>query len=134
MSDFSGTIGYKDKYALGGGTYYANFGPEPIIVTQSPLVIESARVYVGTAGTITFSISRVSDLTPISSVTFKVEATRTMANQTVNTANQLMDDPTDQGIVLPLNLAIPAAGTYKLTLVQPQLVRKSKDILSLFQT
>ena len=117
VSDFSGTIGYKDKYALGGGTYYANFGPEPIIVTQSPLMIESARVYVGTAGTITFSISRVSDLMPISSVTFKVEATRTMANQTVNTANQLMDDPTDQGIVLPLNLAIPAAGTYKLTQV-----------------
>ena len=117
VSDFSGTIGYKDKYALGGGTYYANFGPEPVIVTQSPLVIESARVYVGTAGTITFSISRVSDLTPISSVTFKVDATRTMANQTVNASNQLIDDPTDQGIVLPLNLAIPAAGTYKLTQV-----------------
>ncbi len=115
VSDFSGSIGFKDKYALGGGTYYANFGPEPIIVTQSPLVIESARVYVGTSGTITFSISRVSDLTPISSVTFKVEATRTTANQTVTSANQLIDDPTDQGIVLPLNLAIPVAGTYKLT-------------------
>lgn len=115
VNDFSGSVGYKDKYALGGGTYYANFGPEPIIVTQSPLVIESARVYVGTSGTITFSISRVSDLTPISSVTFKVEATRTTANQTVNSTNQLIDDSTDQGIVLPLNLSIPVAGTYKLT-------------------
>ena len=117
VNDFSGSIGYKDKYALGGGTYYANFGPEPVIVTQSPLVIESARVYVGTSGTITFSISRVSDLTPISSVTLKVEATRTIANQTVNASNQLIDDPTDQGVVLPLNLSIPAAGTYKLTQV-----------------
>lgn len=115
VNDFSGSVGYKDKYALGGGTYYANFGPEPVIVTQSPLVIESARVYIGTSGTITFSISRVSDLTPISSVTLKVEATRTTANQTVNATNQLIDDPTDQGVVLPLNLSIPVAGTYKLT-------------------
>jgi hypothetical protein len=80
-------------------------------------VIESARVYIGTSGTITFSISRVSDLTPISSITLKVDATRTTANQTVNANNQLIDDPTDQGVVLPLNLAIPTAGTYKLTQV-----------------
>jgi Subtilase family/GEVED domain/Secretion system C-terminal sorting domain len=117
VNDFSGSIGIKQKSDLGGGTYYANFGPEPIIITQSPLVIESARVYIGTSGTITFSISRVSDLTPISSITLKVDATRTTANQTVNASNQLIDDPTDQGVVLPLNLAIPTAGTYKLTQV-----------------
>jgi hypothetical protein len=115
VNDFSGSVGIKQKSDLGGGTYSANFGPEPIIVTQTPLVIESARVYVGTPGTITFSISRVSDLTPISSVTVKVNATRTTANQSVNTNNQLIDDLTDQGVVLTLNLAIPAAGTYKLT-------------------
>ncbi|PWK16726.1 putative secreted protein (Por secretion system target) [Arcicella aurantiaca] len=114
LNDFSGSIGYKDKYALGGGTYYENFGPEPVITTQTPLVIESARVYIGTPGTITFTISRVSDLTPISSVTLKVDATRTTANQT-RTNSQLIDDATDQGVVLPLNLSIPAAGTYKLT-------------------
>lgn len=115
VNDFSGSVGIKQKSDLGGGTYFANFGPEPVIVTQTPLVIESARVYIGTSGTITFSISRVSDLTPISSVTLKVEATRTMENQTVNANNQLTDDPTDQGVVLALNLAIPVAGTYKLT-------------------
>jgi Subtilase family/GEVED domain/Secretion system C-terminal sorting domain len=115
VNDFSGTIGYKDKYALGGGTYYENFGPEPVIVTQTPLVIESARVYVGTSGTITFTITRVSDLTTISTVTFKVDATRTNANQMRNTGSQLIEDPNDQGVVLPLNLSIPAAGTYKLT-------------------
>jgi hypothetical protein len=115
VNDFSGTIGYKTKYELGGGTYSENFGPEPIIVTQNPLMIESARVYVGTAGKITFTITRVSDLTPISSVTLTVEASRTSANLTRNSDNQLIEDPTDQGIVLPLNLAIPVAGTYKLT-------------------
>ena len=115
VNDFSGSIGIKQKSDLGGGTYFANFGPEPVIVTQSPLVIESAKVYIGTPGTITFSISRVSDLTPISSVTLKVNATRTIENQTVNANNQLIDDPTDQGVVLPLNLTIPVAGTYKLT-------------------
>lgn len=115
VNDFSGSVGIKQKSDLGGGTYFANFGPEPIIVTQTPLVIESARVYIGTSGTITFSISRVSDLTPISSITLKVNATRTIENQSVNANNQLVDDPTDQGVVLPLNLVIPAAGTYKLT-------------------
>jgi Subtilase family/GEVED domain/Secretion system C-terminal sorting domain len=115
VNDFSGTIGYKTKYELGGGTYSENFGPEPIIVTQSPLTIESARVYVGTAGKITFTITRVSDLTPISSVTLNVAATRTSENLTRNAGNQLIEDPTDQGVVLPLNLSIPVAGTYKLT-------------------
>ena len=115
VNDFSGTIGYKTKYELGGGTYYETFGPEPVIVTQSPLVIESARIYVGTAGKITFTITRISDLTPISSATFTVAATRTSDNLTRNTGNQFIDDANDQGIVLPLNLAIPAAGTYKLT-------------------
>lgn len=115
VNDFSGTIGYKTKYELGGGTYYETFGPEPIVVTQSPLMIESARVYVGTAGKITFTITRVSDLTPISSATFTVAATRTSDNLTRNSGNQFVDDPNDQGILLPLNLAIPTAGTYKLT-------------------
>ena len=115
VNDFSGTIGFKTKYELGGGTYYETFGPEPVIVTQSPLVIESARVYVGTAGKITFTISRVSDLTPISSATFTVAATRTSENLTRNSGNQFVDDANDQGIILPLNLTIPAAGTYKLT-------------------
>ena len=115
VNDFSGTIGYKTKYELGGGTYFENFGPEPVIITQSPLIIESARVYVGTAGKITFTITRVSDLTPISSATFTVAATRTSDNLTRNSGNQLVDDANDQGIVLPLNLAIPAAGTYKLS-------------------
>jgi Subtilase family/GEVED domain/Secretion system C-terminal sorting domain len=115
VNDFSGTIGYKTKYELGGGTYFENFGPEPVIVTQSPLVIESARVYVGTAGKITFTIIRVSDLTPISSATFTVAATRTSDNLTRNSGNQIVDDPTDQGVILPLNLSIPAAGTYKLS-------------------
>ncbi len=115
VNDVAGTIGYKTKYELGGGTYYETFGPEPVIVTQSPLVIESARIYVGTAGKITFTITRVSDLTPISSATFTVAATRTSDNLTRNSGNQFVDDANDQGVVLPLNLAIPAAGTYKLT-------------------
>ncbi len=115
VNDFAGTIGYKTKYELGGGTYYETFGPEPVIVTQSPLVIESARIYVGTAGKITFTITRVSDLTPISSATFTVAATRTSDNLTRNSGNQFIDDANDQGVVLPLNLPIPAAGTYKLT-------------------
>ncbi|MEA5140261.1 S8 family serine peptidase [Arcicella rigui] len=114
INDINTSFGPKDKYTFGGGTYYDNFGPEPIIVTQTPLVIESARVYVGTSGKITFTIYRLSDSTPISSVTFDVTATRTNSNAT-RSNGQLIDDTTDQGVVLPLNLAIPAAGTYVLS-------------------
>ncbi|MDR6563619.1 MULTISPECIES: S8 family serine peptidase [unclassified Arcicella] len=114
VNDIAGSVGPKDKYVYGGGSYYESFGPEPIIVTQTPLVIESARVYIGTAGKITFTIYRQSDSTPISSVSFDVTPTRTTANST-RSSNQLVDDLTDQGIVLPLNLAIPTAGTYVLS-------------------
>jgi hypothetical protein len=114
LNDFSSSFGIKDKYALGGGTYYDIFGPEPVFEVKSPLILESAKIYVGTSGKITFSITRVSDLTPISSVTVTVNATRTSANAT-RIGSQLIDDLTDPGVVVPLNLAIPAAGTYKLT-------------------
>lgn len=114
VNGINASFGPKDKYAFGGGTYYDNFGPEPIIVTQTPLVIESAKVYVGTSGKITFTIYRLSDSTPISSVTLDVTATRTSSNST-RTNSQLIDDLSDQGVVLPLNLAIPVAGTYVLS-------------------
>lgn len=112
--DLSGSIGAKSKYTFGGGTYYDSFGPEIIMTTQLPIVLKSARVYVGTAGTIKFSITRMSDGTPISSVTVNVNATRTTANST-RSNNQLIDDKTDQGIVIPLNLKIPEAGTYLIS-------------------
>ncbi|MFD1816306.1 Por secretion system C-terminal sorting domain-containing protein [Pseudarcicella hirudinis] len=114
VNDFSGNFGPKDKYAFGGGTYYEAFGPSPVFKTEIPLVLESARIYVGTPGKITFTVTRVSDQAIVSSITVDVKATRTTANQT-KVSSQLIDDPTDQGVVIPLNLVIPSPGQYMIS-------------------
>ncbi|MBD2701127.1 S8 family serine peptidase [Spirosoma sp. BT702] len=114
LNDFSGTLGPVDKKAFGGGTYSNNFGPAPIIATTVPIVLESARLYIGNAGQLTFTVRRY-DNTAISSVTLDVVPTRNQ-NLTATTNNQLVDDPDDQGAVYPLNLKIPQAGEYKITI------------------
>jgi hypothetical protein len=114
LNDFSGTIGPADKNAFGGGSYGTGFQPAPLITTQVPLLLESARLYIGSAGTLTFTVRKY-DNTAVSSVTLDVVPTR---SQSVTTANggTYPDDPTDQGAIYPLNLRIPAAGDYKITI------------------
>ncbi len=114
QADFAGSLQPSSKSVYGSGSYYSNFGPEPIIEIKSPIVLESARIYVGTSGTITFSV--VDDATGelIASVSKEVEATRTQSNSTkVN--SQLIDDKNDPGQVVYFNLPFPKAGIYRLT-------------------
>ncbi|UFH56242.1 S8 family serine peptidase [Spirosoma sp. KNUC1025] len=114
LNDFSGTIGPVDKKVFGGGSYSGNFGPSPLISTAVPLTIESARLYIGTAGQLTFTVRKY-DNTVVSSVTLDVTPTRNQSlTATVN--SQLVDDPNDQGAVYPLHLQIPQAGDYKITI------------------
>jgi hypothetical protein len=115
VDDLRGTLGAVAKTSFTGGTYSGNFGPEPIINTTVPITIESARLYIGAAGQITFGISRIDGLPTASSVTLDVTPTRN-ASLTGVTNGQLVDDPNDPGAVYPLNLTIPAAGTYKITI------------------
>lgn len=114
LNDFSGSFAPKDKYAFGGGSYFELFGPEPLITTQVPLVIESARLYIGSAGKVTVSVSEVSSGKVISSITFNVKATRNTST-TTRVNGQIADDLQDSGIEVPLNLAIPVAGNYKIS-------------------
>jgi hypothetical protein len=114
QSDFSATLKPSSKAAFGTGTYFENFGPEPIIEVKSPIVLESARIYVGTSGTITFSVYNQDTGELIASVSKQVEATRTQSNFTrVN--NQLIDDKNDPGQIVFLNLPFPKAGNYLLS-------------------
>lgn len=114
LNDLSAIIGPVDKKAFGGGSYSGNFGPAPLISTAVPLTIESARLYIGTAGQLTFTVRKY-DNTAVSSVTLDVTPTRDQSlTATVN--SQLVDDPNDQGAIYPLNLRIPAAGDYKITI------------------
>lgn len=110
------TLGPKTKYEYGGGTYYSNFGPEPIYDVKTPMVLESARIYVGTSGTIQFYVTDLNSGELVSYSTVNVPATRVQTN-IVAPPTQITDDPTDQGIVVNLNLQFPKAGKYAITQV-----------------
>jgi hypothetical protein len=114
LNDLSGVIGPVDKTVFTGGTYSGNFGPAPLISTAVPIVIQSARLYIGTPGQLTFTVRKY-DNTAISSVTLDVNPTRNQS-LTATTNSQLVDDPNDPGAVYTLNLKIPTAGDYKITI------------------
>lgn len=112
-NDFSGGLGPKTKSEFGGGTYYGVFGPTVIVEAKVPIILESARIYVGTAGRITFEVINKETGNVVSSVTKTVKATRTLSSAGVT--GQLVDDKKDEGVVIGLNLQIPTAGTYYLS-------------------
>ncbi len=115
VNSLNATIGPATKGAFGGGTYAGNFGPSPLISTRVPVLLESARLYIASAGTLTFSVRRLDDAL-VSSVSLNVTPARNPSLTAVNASGQLVDDPNDPGIEYPLNLRIPAAGDYKITL------------------
>ncbi|QJW87962.1 S8 family serine peptidase [Spirosoma taeanense] len=114
LNEFSGTVGPVDKKVFGGGSYSGNFGPAPLISTLVPLTLESARLYIGTAGKLTFTVRKY-DNAAVSSVTLDVTPTRNQS-LTATSNGQLVDDPNDPGAVYALNLRIPQAGDYKITI------------------
>ncbi|MCY7355975.1 MAG: GEVED domain-containing protein, partial [Rudanella sp.] len=115
VNSLNATIGPATKGAFGGGTYAGNFGPSPLISVRVPVLLESARLYIASAGTLTFTVRRLNDAV-VSSVSLNVTPSRNTSVTTVNASGQLIDDPSDPGIEYPLNLRIPAAGDYKITL------------------
>jgi hypothetical protein len=108
LNDFSGTVGAPNKAVFPTGGYN-QFSPSVRITTQVPLILEAARLYIGNAGKIIFSVQRESDGVEVSSVVLDVKATRSPALAGVQD-----NDPNDQGQVYPLGLTIPLAGTYQI--------------------
>lgn len=115
LNNLNATIGPATKGAFGGGTYFGNFGPAPLIATRVPVLLESARLYIATAGTLIFTVRRL-DNTAVSTVSLNVTPSRNTSLTAVNASGQLLDDPNDPGIEYPLNLRIPSAGDYKITI------------------
>jgi hypothetical protein len=107
-------MGPGSKAEFGGGSYYSNFGPEPIFVVTQPTILESATVYIGTSGTVTFGIFDKDTGELIASVSKDLVATRTTANSTT-VSSQLIDDKSDPGQKVILNLPFPKAGNYILS-------------------
>jgi hypothetical protein len=104
--------GAVNKSVSASGNYDALIGNYINFTSYTPLTIESARLYIGHRGTITFTVGKPVDAThyiPVSSVTIPVYATRT-----VPVSGQASIDPLDAGAVFLLNLPVPAAGDYRI--------------------
>jgi len=108
LNDFSGTVGpaTKNVFTAGG---YNQFTPEVNVYTRIPVVIESARLYIGNSGRITFNVSDASGEI-VSTAT--INAVATASNPSPGAKD---DDPNDQGQVYNLNLLLPAAGNYTIS-------------------
>ncbi|MES2731844.1 MAG: S8 family serine peptidase [Bacteroidota bacterium] len=108
LNDFKGIVGAVEKAGFSGGSY-AQHTAAVTFTTQVPLMLERARLYVGNSGQIKFTVENLQGY-PISSTVLNVEATRTP-----EATGEAADDASDQGADYYLNLPIPAAGDYRLT-------------------
>lgn len=109
LNDFSATVGpATKKFASGGG--YNQFTPDVIVDTKAPMLLESARLYIGNSGKITFTAYN-SNGSPVSTRTITVKATRSNPAPGVQE-----DDPNDQGEVYYLGLELPEADTYNIAI------------------
>jgi hypothetical protein len=108
LNDFSGNVGpvNKNVFSTGG---YNQFTPDIKVHTNIPVIIETARLYIGNAGKITFTV-KADNGQVVSATTLNVTATRSNPQP-----GALPDDATDQGGVYTLNLLLPAAGNYTIT-------------------
>ncbi|WP_426668996.1 S8 family serine peptidase [Mucilaginibacter sp. McL0603] len=108
LNDFIGTVGpaTKNVFTAGG---YNQFTPVVNVVTRIPVIIESARLYIGNSGRITFNVSDASGEI-VSTVT--INAVATSSNPVPGAQN---DDPNDQGQVYNLDLLLPGAGSYTIS-------------------
>jgi hypothetical protein len=112
INDFNGSIGPATKSVFTAGGYN-QFTPYITVNTKVPLLIKSARLYIGNSGKITFNVAN-SNGQIVSSTTINAAATRTTP-----LAGAQPDDPNDQGQVYDLNLSLPAAGDYQISVDFP---------------
>ena len=108
LNDFSGNVGPVTKGAFSSGSYN-QFGPSVVVYTNVPVVLETARMYFGNAGKLTFTVTNQNGES-VSTVTINAPATRTTPGMGAQT-----DDAADNGVIVPLNLTLPTAGTYSIT-------------------
>lgn len=108
LNDFSASIGPATKNIFTGGGYN-QFTPSVKVYTAVPVIIQSARLYIGNPGVIQFNVTDNNGKV-VSTVSINATATRTTALPGAAT-----DDPNDQGHVYNLNLLLPHAGNYTIT-------------------
>ncbi|HWD90426.1 MAG TPA: S8 family serine peptidase [Mucilaginibacter sp.] len=110
LNDFKGTVGPVTKNVFSAGSY-DQFTPSVNVFTRIPVIISSARLYIGYPGKITFNVA---DSTGEIVSTTTIDAAATRSNPQKGTQT---DDPNDKGQVYNLNLLLPSAGTYSISTV-----------------
>jgi hypothetical protein len=109
VNDFKADLGPKNKSDVGDGGYN-QFTPSVSVQTLAPMILESAKLYIGNSGQIRFTVVNSSGVS-ISSVLLTVTATKTNPG-----AGATSNDLSDQGQVYPLNLVFPNAGSYTINI------------------
>jgi len=107
LNDFRGSLGVTGKNAFPSGGYN-QFSPAVLFTTRIPLVIESARLYIGHSGRLIVSVQKL-DGSLVSTAVLDVAATRNP-----ELAGSAPDDPSDPGAIFDLNLNVPDPGDYQL--------------------
>jgi hypothetical protein len=113
------TVGPANKMVYPNGGYNDFSGNFVTFSNSVPLTIESARLYIGEAGTITFTVADISNLDtatgsyeylPYSSTTLNVYPT-TPDPMTAGTAVNAAEDT---GAIYVLNLPVPSSGNHAI--------------------
>ena len=108
LNDFSADVGPVAKSNFSSGNY-GQYGQIVRVNTKAPVIIQSARLYVGNAGRLRFTVTDANG-EEVAVTTLNVTATR---NPTATGTQN--DDPTDAGRVYNLNLSLPRAGNYTIS-------------------
>jgi hypothetical protein len=100
VNDFSGKVGPATNtvFGVGSNAYLSGNNPSVLMKANAPVVLESAKLYIGAGGKITFIASKTNTGAEVSRVTLDV---------TPNGAT---------GQVYPLNLLLPEAGDYTVSI------------------
>jgi len=110
INDLDVSLGPEGKHVFDGGAYGAGYLPEPLISTEAPITLDSARLYIGNSGTLIFNLIDESGAT-ISSAEVEVEATRESA-----VSGDADDDLNDAGAMYFIGLDFPEPGNYRIQL------------------
>ena len=98
VNDLSGKLGPANNTIFSGGGYLSGNNPAVLMHASAPVVLESAKLFIGSAGKISFIASKTSTGAEVSRVTLDV---------TPNGST---------GQVYPLNLLLPEAGDYSVAI------------------
>jgi hypothetical protein len=118
----SGKLGPSTKEAFSGGGYNVYSGNYVNFTNSVPVTIESARLYIGYPGKITFIVADITNLdtasgsysyTAISTTTIDAYATNPNPQAGAVTGNPI----SDTGAIFHLGLSVPTAGKHSIIIV-----------------